>query len=137
VRMVEEGHAWSVRTQWDRGPLVGQERMARALRRGLHGLPSPVVPREFRQGHGPCLPAAAADRALPAAAPDTPAVAAAPPPHPTRSAAPPAAAFRCDGRTRCSQMRSCEEARTFLARCPGVQMDGDGDGIPCESQWCR
>jgi len=44
--------------------------------------------------------------------------------------------YRCDGRTRCSQMTSCEEARFFLANCPGVQMDGDNDGIPCEQQWC-
>ena len=45
-------------------------------------------------------------------------------------------AFRCDGRTHCSQMTSCEEAKYFLRNCPGTQMDGDGDGIPCESQWC-
>jgi hypothetical protein len=44
--------------------------------------------------------------------------------------------FRCDGRQHCSQMRSCEEARYFLARCPDVKMDGDRDGIPCEEQWC-
>ncbi|WP_374491127.1 excalibur calcium-binding domain-containing protein [Zoogloea sp.] len=44
--------------------------------------------------------------------------------------------FRCDGRTRCSQMTSCEEAKFFLANCPGVKMDGDRDGRPCEDQWC-
>jgi hypothetical protein len=44
--------------------------------------------------------------------------------------------FRCDGRTHCSQMRSCPEATYFLANCPGVKMDGDGNGIPCEQQWC-
>lgn len=44
--------------------------------------------------------------------------------------------FSCDGRTRCPQMKSCEEARYFLAHCPSVEMDGDGDGIPCEQQWC-
>lgn len=44
--------------------------------------------------------------------------------------------FSCDGRTRCPQMHSCEEATYFLKNCPGVEMDGDGDGIPCESQWC-
>jgi len=43
----------------------------------------------------------------------------------------------CDGRTRCTQMRSCEEAKFFLVHCPGVQMDGDHDGIPCEQQWCH
>ena len=48
-----------------------------------------------------------------------------------------ASSFRCDARKYCSQMTSCEEAKYFLARCPGVKMDGDGDGIPCEEQWCR
>lgn len=50
-----------------------------------------------------------------------------------RSSAP---AYRCDGRTRCGQMTSCAEARYFLANCPGTEMDGDRDGIPCERQWC-
>ena len=44
--------------------------------------------------------------------------------------------FRCDGRTRCTQMTSCVEATFFLHNCPGTEMDGDRDGIPCESQWC-
>lgn len=44
--------------------------------------------------------------------------------------------FNCDGRKHCSQMKSCAEAKYFLANCPGVKMDGDNDGIPCEEQWC-
>ncbi len=54
---------------------------------------------------------------------------AAPPP------APPAA-YRCDGRVYCSQMTSCDEAMFFLHNCPGVKMDGEGDGVPCDRQWC-
>src|SRR6266508_344273 len=54
-----------------------------------------------------------------------------------RTEALPTTAFRCDGRTRCSQMTSCAEARYFLNNCPGVKMDGDNDGIPCEGQWCK
>ena len=53
------------------------------------------------------------------------------------SAPVPAAAYRCDGRTRCSQMRSCAEATYFLQNCPGVTMDGNNDGVPCEQQWCH
>ncbi|MFM2342945.1 MAG: hypothetical protein RLZZ592_2598 [Pseudomonadota bacterium] len=45
--------------------------------------------------------------------------------------------WRCDGRRHCSQMSSCEEAKFFLANCPGVEMDGNHDGVPCEKQWCR
>ena len=44
--------------------------------------------------------------------------------------------FSCDGRTYCSQMTSCAEAEFFFHNCPGVKMDGDNDGGPCESQWC-
>lgn len=44
---------------------------------------------------------------------------------------------KCDGRKYCSQMTSCAEATAFLQQCPGTEMDGDGDGVPCESQWCR
>ena len=44
---------------------------------------------------------------------------------------------RCDGRTHCSQMTSCEEATYFLRNCPCTQMDGEGDGVPCERQWCH
>jgi len=48
-----------------------------------------------------------------------------------------AALFECDGRTHCSQMKSCAEATFFIQHCPGTKMDGDGDGVPCESQWCE
>ncbi len=144
-RMVEEGHAWSVRTKWDRGPLVTQERMAKALSRGLHAGPdSSVPPWDFRKRHGPCQGTAAE----PVARSPAPTPPPAPPPAPPGPAAPPrpavaptpappvAGAFRCDGRRFCSQMSSCAEATYFLRHCPNVQMDGDGDGVPCESQWC-
>lgn len=45
-------------------------------------------------------------------------------------------AFRCEGKTRCHQMTSCEEAKFYLRNCPGVKIDGDNDGIPCEREHC-
>lgn len=45
--------------------------------------------------------------------------------------------YRCDGRQHCSQMTSCAEATYFLRNCPNTKMDGNGDGIPCEKQWCK
>ena len=45
--------------------------------------------------------------------------------------------FRCDGRTHCSQMKSCAEATWFLRNCPNTKMDGNNDGVPCERQWCK
>ncbi|MDY0070094.1 MAG: excalibur calcium-binding domain-containing protein [Porticoccaceae bacterium] len=52
------------------------------------------------------------------------------------AAANPGGRFRCDGRTQCREMNSCAEAEYFLANCPGTELDGDGDGKPCELQWC-
>jgi len=69
-------------------------------------------------------------RESPAALPATPNAA-------PRTLAEPVAAYKCDGRTHCSQMTSCEEATYFLRNCPNTKMDGDNDGVPCEQQWCR
>ncbi len=129
-RMVRDGHAWSARFKYDRGPYVAEERMAIALKRGLHGEGGAVMPRDFRQRHGPC------EGALPTPSSAAPKAAAA-----STSAAPVMASlgskYRCDGRTHCSQMTSCDEATWFLKNCPNTKMDGDSDGVPCETQWCR
>ncbi|CAM5789789.1 MAG: cold shock domain-containing protein [Burkholderiales bacterium] len=55
---------------------------------------------------------------------------------PVSPSQPSTVAFRCDGRTMCSQMTSCAEATYFLQNCPGTKMDGNRDGVPCEQQWC-
>lgn len=67
------------------------------------------------------------------------AVAASPAAAMTPALVPPAfpTGYRCDGRQHCSQMKSCEEAKYFLRNCPGVKMDGDRDGFPCELDVCR
>jgi cold shock CspA family protein len=44
--------------------------------------------------------------------------------------------YSCQGKTRCPEMSTCEEAQFYLSHCPGTKMDGDGDGIPCEDQLC-
>ena len=126
-RMVAEGHAWSLRTKWDRGLYVPQEKVAVALKRGLHATPGAIAPWEFRRANGRCGDAPAAPVSGAAPAPG-----ASPPQGQTASTG----AYHCDGRTRCPQMRSCAEAKYFLAHCPGVKMDGNHDGVPCEQQWC-
>jgi micrococcal nuclease len=124
-RMVRDGQAWSSRYQYDRGPYVAEERMALALKRGLHGAGGAIQPRDFRKQHGPCEGASAKPVvAAPAATLAAAAVSFAP------------KTARCDGRQFCSQMSSCVEATWFLNNCPGVKMDGDRDGVPCEQQWC-
>jgi len=67
--MVTEGHAWSIRTKWDRGPLVKEERVAASLRRGLWSELRPVQPKEFRRSHGACEPGEAAAPGAPSASP--------------------------------------------------------------------
>jgi endonuclease YncB( thermonuclease family) len=133
-RMVRDGHAWSMRFKYDLGPYVSEERMAIALKRGLHGESGAVMPREFRQRHGPCEAgvlrsgagaAAVAAPALPAATTSA------------NAADSGSGSWRCDGRRYCSQMSSCQEATWFLKNCPGVKMDGNRDGVPCEKQLCR
>ena len=56
--------------------------------------------------------------------------------NPAPSISKPPSNFSCDGRTHCSDMTSCAEAKFFIQNCPNTKMDGDGDGVPCESQWC-
>jgi micrococcal nuclease len=54
TRMVEEGHAHSEVGRNGRGPLIKQERMAKALGRGLHASGKVVTPKDFRRAHGSC-----------------------------------------------------------------------------------
>jgi len=45
-------------------------------------------------------------------------------------------AFKCGKKSYCRQMLSCDEARFHLQSCGLASLDGDGDGVPCESL-CR
>ena len=45
--------------------------------------------------------------------------------------------YSCQGKQHCGQMTSCKEARFYLKNCPNMKVDGDGDGVPCERQWCK
>jgi endonuclease YncB( thermonuclease family) len=126
-RMVRDGYAWSARFKYDRGPYVAEERMAIALKRGVHGEPGAVMPRDFRQRNGECPHAGSAPKTG----------AAAPPVIVAAAATADGSGRHCDGRRYCSQMSSCDEATWFVKHCPGVKMDGNSDGVPCEKQWCK
>jgi len=41
--------------------------------------------------------------------------------------------YSCGIKTRCSQMRSCEEAMFYYKHCGLYYLDGDFDGVPCEN----
>ncbi|WP_367180753.1 excalibur calcium-binding domain-containing protein [uncultured Parasphingopyxis sp.] len=40
---------------------------------------------------------------------------------------------RCGNRRYCGQMRSCREAQFYYRQCGVRRLDGDRDGVPCES----
>lgn len=46
------------------------------------------------------------------------------------------AKFSCGSKRYCNQMSSCEEAYFYLKQCGLGRLDGDGEGVPCESL-CR
>lgn len=48
----------------------------------------------------------------------------------------PVGELTCAGKRRCGEMLSCEEARFYLTKCGVRSLDGDGNGVPCESL-CR
>lgn len=41
--------------------------------------------------------------------------------------------FTCAGKTTCGQMASCAEAKFYLNSCGVSRLDGDKDGVPCET----
>ncbi|MEI6221697.1 MAG: excalibur calcium-binding domain-containing protein [bacterium] len=41
--------------------------------------------------------------------------------------------FHCAGKTTCGQMISCTEAKYYLNACGVKRLDGNKDGVPCES----
>jgi endonuclease YncB( thermonuclease family) len=44
--------------------------------------------------------------------------------------------FTCGSKQYCKEMTSCEEAKFYLRECGLSRLDGDNDGVPCESL-CR
>ena len=118
LAMVERGGAWAYRRYMRDPAFERAEAGARRERRGLWSMPEReiVAPWEFRRER------------VAQAAPARP-----PAPTPLPEAA---TGFGCEAKSLCRQMTSCEEANHYLRVCGIRRLDGDGDGIPCESL-CR
>ncbi len=108
AELVREGLAVVYRHFVEDLSLCALEAEARAARRGLWS--QARRPRGYGDGGAPCGSGSEQGRTAPDAA----------------------GPFRCEGKTRCRQMRSCAEARFYLERCGVTTIDGDKDGIPCE-----
>lgn len=122
AEMVRQGAAWVYR-QYSRDPeLLRIEAEAKASRRGLWALPEAerTPPWEWRAarregGTGQNVEAS---------------------PTPTRSSPSASSGFTCGGKQYCREMTSCAEARFYLQQCGLSRLDGDRDGVPCETL-CR
>jgi micrococcal nuclease len=109
--LVRDGHAWAYRGYEPDPVLLELEDQARSARRGLWGLAESerTPPWEWRRARRTSPPA---------------------------ESAPPPRAAGCGDKRRCQQMRDCAEARFYQRECGADQLDGDGDGVPCEAL-CR
>lgn len=111
AELVGRGLAWVRRAYAPTSRLIGLEETARDARRGLWSDPSPVPPwiwRKMRKG----------------------------PVSGRTGKGSPRVPTDCGSKNYCREMSSCEEAIAYLHHCGLNTLDGDSDGVPCESL-CR
>ncbi|MCP5158502.1 MAG: thermonuclease family protein [Gammaproteobacteria bacterium] len=108
--LVEQGAAWVYRQYNHDLELLTLEAQAKAQQRGLWALPDPIAPWDWRKTRK--------SQKIE-----------------VRSEADRSAGCQPDKRT-CKDMINCEEARFYLKHCNRLRLDGDKDGIPCETL-CR
>jgi endonuclease YncB( thermonuclease family) len=101
--MVREGHAWAYTKYSHTTEIIELEDSARTAKKGLWALPENQREPPWFWRHAPRAPR--------------------PKPGP----------LVCGTRTYCGEMADCEEARFYFEQCGVQSLDGDGDGIPCES----
>jgi endonuclease YncB( thermonuclease family) len=116
-KLVQDGMAWVYRQYCKDKSLLVDEQIARDAKRGLWNLPSTeqVPPWEWRRGNVTAKP----DRAINTAA--------------ANDKKQNGQKFKCGTKTKCSEMVSCDEAMFYLNECGLTRLDGDKDGVPCES----
>lgn len=118
AELVRQGAAWVYRQYAHDKALFTLEEEARRTQRGLWALPEAqrVPPWEWRRaGKQPSQS----------------------PSNGTATRQPKSSAgFTCGSKRYCREMTSCAEARFYLEQCGLSRLDGDHDGVPCESL-CR
>ena len=125
AELVKQGAAWVYRQYLKDQSLLALEAEAKTAKRGLWGLPEAerCPPWDWRKGT--CATASAPAPRAPAAPTAAPS-----------SAAASSSGFTCAGKRRCGEMTSCEEAKFYLTKCGVSSLDGNKDGVPCETL-CR
>ena len=110
-KMVQEGMAWVYRQYLEDQTLLEDEKKARERKRGLWSLPNTeqVPPWEWRRGERTNSSSDTGEQKQESQK------------------------FTCGAKRYCKEMTSCEEAEFYLNECGLTRLDGDGDGVPCES----
>jgi endonuclease YncB( thermonuclease family) len=114
AEMVQRGGAWAFRRYLTDQSILTLESGAKRARIGLWSMPPGqiVAPWDWRLNRRSAGEAASA------------------------TATGLGSATACGAKRYCKQMTSCAEAKAYLWQCGVVSLDGDGDGVPCESL-CR
>lgn len=103
--LVAEGFAWVYRDYMRDASLLKDEESAREASLGLWSAPDPVPPWLWRRGERSSV---ADDNSIEADS-------------------------SCGSKRYCREMSSCAEAKFYLNECGLTRLDGDEDGVPCES----
>jgi hypothetical protein len=112
LMQVEAGMAWHYKQYQgeqgflDRWRYSRAETEARDEMNGLWNDPNPIPPWDYRHGHRSGT---------------------------SVSMQPVMSGFTCGTKRYCRQMSSCNEALYYLNQCGLTRLDGDSDGVPCES----
>ena len=119
LEMVKAGGAWAYTKYLTDSAIRSAEVAARAGKIGLWALQEDqrIPPWEWRKQERAGTPSPSVQ-------------------HSATSQDPGSGTFTCAGKTTCKQMTSCAEAEFYLHSCGLSRLDGDHDGIPCESL-CR
>ena len=114
---VQRGMAWEYSHYHTDKTYLGLQSDAQRARRGLWAQTSPQAPWQWRKRHPSVKPYLQAGQ--------------------NGASRQPAPVMlydmECDKKRHCSQMGSCDEARFYFTRCGVKTLDGNNDGIPCES----
>ena len=117
AEQIRRGMAWEYSHFHGNKALVALQEEAKQAPRGLWALSDPMPPWEWRKLHPGTVGEQPRTANLQSAAPAT---------------ANPATTI-CGRKKFCSEMASCEEARHYLTQCGIKTLDGNRDGMPCES----
>lgn len=117
AEQIRRGMAWEYSNFHSNQALIALQEEARQVPRGLWALSNPMPPWDWRKQHPSALPDQTHASAAPAAT------------HASATSRAPT----CDSKKYCSKMSSCEEARHYFTNCGIKTLDGNRNGVPCES----